>query len=142
VVAYHWGEGPGAYTSKDVRPQIMSDLGFITPKAIDDGMSDNVFLSPVSIEDLSPLEADVLIWLSKPNSVESIAKLALRKTMKTHIEGREIYAEPMLGSAFSHFSLLSLPFVFEALIPEIEKAIDGDPKTSVDSAVKAGLAPK
>lgn len=141
VIAYHWGSAPGAYTSNDVRPQFLSGLGLTTPPIIDKGSKDDTFLSPVSIEDLSPLESDVLIWFGYQDNLKSIRKLALRKTLKSHIDGREIYAEPMLAAAFSHFSLLSLPYVLDTLVPEIESAIDGDPQTKVSTAVNAKLAP-
>ena len=141
VVAYHWASTPGAYASSDVRAKFLSELGFVTPKAIDNSSGKGGFLSPVSIEDLSPLESDVLIWFGAASNVKTIRKLALRKSLKSHIEGREIYAEPLLASAFSHFSLLSLNYVLDELVPLIESAIDGDPTTEVSSSVKAKLAP-
>ncbi|RVU83587.1 iron-siderophore ABC transporter substrate-binding protein [Leucothrix sargassi] len=142
VVAYYWSSTPGAYTSNDVRPQFLSELGFVTPKVIDEGGDKSGFLSPVSIEDLSPLESDVLIWTGATENVDPIRNLALRGSLKAHTEGREVYADPMLTSAFSHFSLLSLPYVLDTLVPMIQAAMDGDPATPVSSSVKAKLAPE
>jgi iron complex transport system substrate-binding protein len=46
-------------------------------------------------------------------------------------EGREIFADDLLVGAFSHGSLLSLPYALERLEPMITAAIDGDPETVV-----------
>ncbi|MEM8685921.1 MAG: ABC transporter substrate-binding protein [Pseudomonadota bacterium] len=141
AIAHHWGDSPGAFTSDDIRAQLLSSLGFKTPEIIDRSAGENGFFMSASAEDLSPLEADVLIWFGEGSSLKSIRGLPLRKAMKAHKEGREIFADTVLASALSHGSLLSLPFALEELIPLIELAIDGDPKTQVPSSVEAKIAP-
>jgi iron complex transport system substrate-binding protein len=100
-----------------------------------------VFAMTMSGEDLSALDADVLIWFAERADIASVRDLALRTGLRAHVEGREIHADEMLASAFSHASLLSLPYVLDTLVPMIELAADGDPATVVPSAVEAGLAP-
>lgn len=141
TVAFYWADAPGAYTSQDMRPQILSMLGLTTPEAIDAAPSPNGYVMATSAEDISPLEADVLIWFAGGAGVEAIRDLTLRKTLTAHQQGREIYADPMVTAAFSHGSLLSLPYALEQLVPMIELAIDGDPGTEVPSSVAAQIAP-
>jgi len=43
-----------------------------------------------------------------------------------------VFTDTVLGSAFSHASLLSLPYAVDRLVPMIETALDGDPTTHAD----------
>ncbi len=139
AVAYYWSDAPGAYTSSDIRPQFLANLGLITPKKIDDVSGPNAFAIKLSPEDLSPIDTDIVIWFIEERNVETVKNLALRPTLNAYKEGREIYADPTLASAFSHGSLLSLPYVLDQMVPLIESAIDGDPLTLVSSTEEIGL---
>ena len=141
AVAFHWNEQPGAYTSEDIRPQLFAELGFVTPEAFDTARSGNAFWAGFSSEDLSPLDTDLLVWLDDGEVVGKLKALALRKGLRAHREGRELYADEVLTAAFSHGSLLSLPYVIDEMLPLVEAAVDGDPATPVQSTHEAGLAP-
>ena len=142
VVAFYSIDSPGAYGPSDIRPQFLSNLGFKTPDAIADLAGSGNFIASISAEDLSPLDADVLLWFAvNESSLHSIRSLALRRSLNSHKEGREIYVEPLLTSSFSHSSLLSLPYVLDKLVPSLEKALDGDPSTVVKASQDAGLTP-
>ncbi len=134
AIAYVWGgkDKPGAYTSKDIRPQILSLMGLTTPAGVDALMSKtDEFTISLSPEDLSPIDGDLIIWITS-DSWENILDLKARPFTQAAREGREVFAGVELTSAFSHASLLSLPFAIERLVPMVEAALDGDPTTHAD----------
>lgn len=129
-VAYYFGETPGVYTREDIRPQLLAVMGLTTPEAITEVAELGQFAIDVSQERLDLVEADVLIWLADDNR-ERIENLALRPSLTAFQEGREVFADNLLVGAFSHGSLLSLPYALTRLEPMIAAAIDGDPATTV-----------
>ena len=141
VCGYNFGGETGAFIGTDTRQSFLNELGFKTPEKLIGMRSSGEFYGRLSPEDLSPLDADLLIWISSFDSVPDIVALAMRKTLRMHREGREVLAGSLVAGALSFGSVLSLPFALDALEPEIELALDGNPQTPVPSAVKAGLAP-
>lgn len=139
TVSFFNDGAPGTYRSVDIRPQLLRTLGFETPAVVDEAGEADAFWVGFSAEDLSPLEADVLIWIVSGEALEDVKNLPLRKSMTSHIEGREVLADELLTGAFSHTSLLSLPYALDELIPLIELAADGDPSTIVPSTQEYGL---
>ncbi|WP_341213746.1 ABC transporter substrate-binding protein [uncultured Limimaricola sp.] len=133
AVAYLWGGDLGAYTSNDVRPQLLAELGFETPQAIDDLIVGNEFAVGFSPEDLSPIDTDLLVWLPEEGNRQPILDLPARKFLDVAQEGGEIFLDEELTGAFSHASLLSIPYAVERIVPMIETALDGDPVTSADA---------
>lgn len=140
AVVTYWNDGPSAYTSEDPRAQILAQMGFATPPAIDEAASDDTFYVAFSNEDVSAFDADVVIWLDDGGAIQGAVDMPLRRTMRAHREGREAYADDLLSGAFSFSSLLSLPFALDRLVPQLKAAADGDPATPVPEAVAAGLA--
>ncbi len=139
VIADIWGEAPGeystiaAYTSIDVHAQILADLGFETPAAIDEMMEDgDGHWVEIDLGDLSPLEGDLLIWLTQNDQFELVLALDAHPFLEVTKKGHEVIVGELLGSAFSHATLLSLPYAIETLVPMIEAALDGDPNTYAD----------
>lgn len=142
VVAYSWEpQRPGAYSGTDIRVTLLADLGFVTPQAIVDASPVGEFYADISAEDLSPLDADLLVWVTDTATPDNILDLSLRSQLRAHLEGREVYADALLTSAFSHASLLSLPYALDHLLPQIDLAMDGDPATPVPESAAVGLAP-
>ena len=131
----------GAFLPGDTRANLLIDLGFAPPPPIASLAGPDRFFTPLSPEDLAPLEAGVLVWMGDSGDASALAALPLRRTLRAHAEGREIWADPMLAVAMSHASLSSLPYALDRLEPELAAAADGDPATPVPSAVAAGLAP-
>lgn len=132
---------PGAFRSDDIRPMTLSQLGFVTPQAIDDAESEYGFYTEFSPEDLSLIDTDLLVWVSGDDDTARIKALTMRNRLKAHLEGREIVADKMLAGAFSYASPLSLGYLLDRMVPEIELAVDGDPATVVPSAEAGGLTP-
>ncbi|WMT86058.1 ABC transporter substrate-binding protein [Pelagibacterium sp. 26DY04] len=132
---------PGVYRSVDIRAQLLEQLGFSTPAAIDALGEEGDFNVEISEEDLTLLEADLLVWIIGAGSVERIEGLALRERLTAHQEGREVFADYLLSGAFSFATPLSLNYLLDRLEPLIEAAVDGDPGTPVETTMEAGLAP-
>lgn len=129
----------GAFRSNDTRSQLLQELGFSIPQAIDDASDDTTFNSPLSEEDLSPIDADLLIWIIGAGDVARIQSLALRERLDAHAEGRELFADYLLSGAFSFGTPLSLNYLLDRMVPLIEAAVDGDPETVVATTQEAGL---
>ncbi len=141
VAAYHYGSETGVFASSDTRGHFLTELGFIPTAAnrLLDGSKN--FYQKLSPEDLSALEADLIMWVSSSETATDLAALPMRRVLKAHSEGREVFAGGTVAAALSFGSVLSLPFVLSALEADIAAALDGDPKTPVASAVRAGIAP-
>lgn len=140
VAAYNFAGESGGFTSHDSRGRFMAELGF-RPMPEIERLGKDTFYAALSPEDLSALDADVLVWVSSFNSVPDLVALPMRKVLKAHREGREVFAGEVVAGALSFGSILSLPFALAELEDDIAAAIDGDPKTPVASSVAAGLAP-
>lgn len=134
AVAFFTAEGPGVYPSSDPRSRILTALGFEIPAEFDN-IGEGKFTYALSPEDLSPLEVDVVVWVtSTDEEVEQLkAALPTREGLNLVAEGREIFTGGDLTGAFSHGSPLSIEFTQEDLVPKLEAATDGDPTTSVPS---------
>ena len=137
--ATYWDGQPRVYTSYDPRAQFLARLGFVTPETVDAAAGNGAFYVAISGEDLSPIDADLLVWGHPGGALRRLQAMPLRKAMRAHREGREVFAPDLLTGALSHASLSSLPFAIDALVPLIEKAMDGDPRTAVPTTVAAGL---
>ncbi len=141
VAAYHYGSETGFFASSDTRGHFLAELGFAPTAAARKLEGSQAFYQKLSPEDLSALEADLLLWVSSSDTATDLVNLPMRRALKAHAEGREIFAGGTVAAALSFGSVLSLPFVLSALEPDIAAALDGDPKTPAASAVTAGLAP-
>ena len=139
VCAYHTSGETGAFVGTDTRATFLKELGLVPPGAIASLSAPDSFFARLSPEDLSPLDADLLIWVSSFDTVPDIVALPMRKTLNAHWQGREVFAGPLIAGALSFGSVLSLPFALKALEEDIALALDGNPDTPVPSSVKAGL---
>jgi iron complex transport system substrate-binding protein len=141
VAAYHYGGETGVFAPADTRGQFLSQLGFKPPAAMKRLEEAGGFYHKLSPEDLSALECDLLVWVSSTGQAGDLAGLPMRRALRAHREGREVFAGDLLAAAMSFGSILSLPYAASELEADIAAAVDGDPKTPVLSAVRAGLAP-
>lgn len=141
VAAYHFSGETGCFYDGDTRTRFLKTLGFTFPPAVKEIAAPEGFYVRLSPEDLSPLEADLLVWISSFGDVSDLARLPMRKMLKAHTEGREVLTTPLMSAAMSFGSVLSLPFALEGLEADFAAATDGDPATPVASATEGGLAP-
>ncbi|MEM7142483.1 MAG: iron-siderophore ABC transporter substrate-binding protein [Actinomycetota bacterium] len=138
AVAFQFNSDPGAYTSTDIRPQILAEMGFVTPAEYDE-LAQNEFYVSFSEERIDLLDVDVIIWIvSDDAGMEAVLESPLRRLLPAANEGREVFASPILGGAFSFANPVSIPYLVDELVPEIALAVDGDPETKVPSAVAVG----
>ncbi|MEQ8438465.1 MAG: iron-siderophore ABC transporter substrate-binding protein [Ilumatobacter fluminis] len=134
AVAFTFEELPGAYSSNDIRSQMLMEFGFEIPAEFDE-LAGDAFYFNVSQEEVDVLDTDVIVWVvSNEAGYEAVRSMPLRPTLNIYAEGREVVADPLLSGAFSHASPLSIPFVIDELVPELALAVDGDPSTVVPSA--------
>lgn len=139
AVAHNWEGTPGAYTATDIRPQILARMGFVNAPGVEAlATAPDQFVVDLSPEDLSPLDVDLLLWVSTDDIFANVLDMPARPFMPAVAEGREVFVGADLTAAFSHASLLSLPFAIDALVPMIAAARDGDPATHADQR-PAGL---
>lgn len=133
-VAFSWSPGvPGAYNALDIRLQLLAQMGFKTTPLIDElAGTESSFAIQLSAEDLGAIDGDVIVWVTTDNAYSNVLDLQARRFLTAVNEGREVFTNTELGSAFSHASLLSLPFAIERLVPMLEAALDGDPNTHAD----------
>lgn len=122
----------GSYTSADSRPQIMGRLGFALNPEINALIDGNDYFVQFSLEDITPLDADLLMWIDGDGDLNAIETLVSRPFLEAHKDGREILFGKDVTGAFAHGSLLSLPHALDRLVPAIEAALDGDPETHAD----------
>ncbi len=141
VCAYNFGGETGAFIGSDTRATFLSELGFNPTEKVGELSNVQGFYARLSPEDLSPLDADLLIWVSSSDKAPDIQALPMRRSLKAHREGREVFAGEMTAAALTFGSVLSLPYALDRLEVEIGLALDGDPGTPVPSSATAGLAP-
>lgn len=140
TAAYHFNGETGVYLVNDGRSRFLTSIGFkLTPGVLAQPSGD--FYMPISPENLTELETDVLLWLSTTPSDADLAALPMRRLLGSHKAGREVFVAGLPSAALSFGSILSLPWALDQLESEIAAAADGDPATTVASAVAAGLAP-
>ena len=124
AVAYQWSDVPGAYTSADIRPMVLNAMGFETPAAIDENADPSGFTTTLSPEDLSPLDGDLIVWISTDGDYSKVEQLVARPFLNAVQNEQELFLDAELSGAFSHSTLLSLPYAIDRLVPQIEAVLD------------------
>ncbi|MFD1539866.1 iron-siderophore ABC transporter substrate-binding protein [Nonomuraea guangzhouensis] len=127
-------EGYFVFGSQDPRSRLLASLGFTLPADLDQAIGDK-FGANISRERLDLLDTGALVW-----SVTDVDKdqATLRgdsvyKGLKVVKEGREVFVKEGTddGNAVSFLTVLSLPYVLDALVPRLAAAVDGKPATEV-----------
>ncbi|HUR05804.1 MAG TPA: iron-siderophore ABC transporter substrate-binding protein [Nonomuraea sp.] len=127
-------EGYFVFGSQDPRSRLLASLGFKLPTDLDQAIGDK-FGANVSRERLDLLDTGALIW-SVTNVDKDTATLrgdSVYKGLKVTKEGREVFVKEGTddGNAVSFVTVLSLPYVLDALVPRLAAAVDGNPATEV-----------
>lgn len=125
-------QGIWVYGPEDVRGRLLTTLGFTLPEGLAE-VTGAEFGGNLSMERADMLDVDVIIWLD-PEAAEGPLGGPLYSSLPVHTEGREVMLESntsALGGATSFVSVLSLPYLIDGLVPQLEAAIDGDPATAV-----------
>lgn len=138
TVSYGMSESTiGSYASADTRSRLLTALGFVIPPEIDQ-LADGLFYSEFSLEEIAQVDRDLLVWIGAEGEVgERIRSHPLHDGLRAVQEGREIFWSELQGGAAGFSSPLSLPFLLENFVPQLEAAMDGDPTTEIPSAEAA-----
>ena len=118
--------------SEGAVPNLRSPRSQPCTRAQFDELAGDQFYSAFSYEEIGRLDRDLLMWVA--GDAETMARIEsnpLRAQLTAATEGREIFLRPIEAGAFSFSSPLSLPYLLDVLVPQIEAALDGDPATAV-----------
>jgi iron complex transport system substrate-binding protein len=131
ALAYASGDGGfGAYATGDYRVRFFEDLGFKTPKAIDELAGDSFYVD-FSAERLRLIDQDVVVMFAKR---EDVIDHPVYRRLEAVREDRVIYLdlEDQLAGALGYSSPISLPYAIDEAVPRLAAAIDGDPETKIE----------
>jgi iron complex transport system substrate-binding protein len=135
TMSYLFEDGTiGAYGPTDARSRLLTDLGMVIPQEVIDAAGGQ-FYSQFSLEQISKLDHDVLVWMTyQPDAVAQLKASPLRQQLAAATEGREIFLTELQAGAASFASVLSIPYFLDSFVPQLAAAVDGDPATAVPSA--------
>lgn len=117
VIAWPAGLGTG----------FLTDLGFTIPKSFEKFVDDEVAQAQIPAKDTGVLnDAEVLVWATDVagdgTDLQQDKVLGKLDAVK---EGRSVYTGDELASAIYFSTILSLPYVLDRLVPELEKVFPG-----------------
>ena len=131
-----------AYSSKDQRGRLLVDLGLTVSPEIDKLAGDD-FGAYLSFERPDLIDTDALIWVMfEPGQEAKIKASPSYGATKAATQGRALYVDSVGGTnldAMGGFiTVLSLPALLDALPPQLDALLDGDPTTNGPVLPKAG----
>ncbi|HEY5821010.1 MAG TPA: ABC transporter substrate-binding protein [Propionibacteriaceae bacterium] len=112
-----WPEGLGT--------SFLTDLGFRIPESFSKFVDDEVAQAQIPAEDTGVLnDAEVLVWTTEVDGDGSdIQQDKILGKLDAVKQGRSVYTGEMLTSAIYFSTVLSLPYVIDRLVPELEKVL-------------------
>lgn len=129
--AYTSSSEIGFFASEDPRTRFFTSLGFETPRELDEIAGDQ-FYGNISGERLDLFDQDVLVWSQlsyTEGGRETIESDRLVQQMDASREGRMVFVEGDVDDALQFNTVLSIPYILDAIVPQLAAAIDGDPDT-------------
>jgi iron complex transport system substrate-binding protein len=134
TVGFVYEGQPGAYFSHDPRPALLASFGLDTTAVDQHGDVANDFYLSVSPERLDILDLDTVIWLAAlaPDTKAQVEAMPSYPALAITQNGGHIWSDSaVFEGGFSFASPLSLAYVIDAMVPQLEAALDGDPATEV-----------
>jgi iron complex transport system substrate-binding protein len=130
ILAYGGPDGYGAYSTKDTRSRFFADLGFKTPKRIDQ-LAGSSFFAKFSQEQFRLMDQDVVVMFGSRDEV--LGNDVVRRLDAVR-EDRTIYLDltDQFSGALGFSSALSLPYLLDQAQEQLAAAVDGDPKTAIE----------
>jgi iron complex transport system substrate-binding protein len=106
--------------------EFLTYLGFeINPKVTALAKQPGVQV-PISAEQLPILDSDVIVFATeKPSDIPALMKVKLFPRIPAIADKRAVFTDATLSGAMYFISPLSLPYVLERLVPQLEAAIAG-----------------
>lgn len=119
------------------RQRVLTSLGFVLPAELAE-IAGDAFYGTLSGERLDLLDTDVLLWTATAEQRATIEANPVYQQLNVVKQGRVIWLDTsgasemeLVGPALVYSSVLSLPTVFDGLVPQLSAAVDGDPATAV-----------
>lgn len=134
TVGFVYEGQPGAYFSHDPRPSLLARFGLDVTAVDQHGDVANDFYLSVSPERLDILDLDTVIWLAAlaPDTKTQVEAMPSYPALAITQKGGHIWSDSaVFEGGFSFASPLSLAYVIDALVPQLEASLDGDPATEV-----------
>lgn len=103
----------------------LTELGFTIPKSLEAFVSEDVAQAQIPADKVAVLnDAKVLIWgTDDPGDGADIEKDKVLGKLDAVKAGRSIYTGEQLTSAIYFASILSLPYVLDELVPQLERVL-------------------
>ncbi|MFT4167276.1 MAG: ABC transporter substrate-binding protein [Microlunatus sp.] len=103
----------------------LTDLGFVIPESLDKFVSEEALQAEIPAEDTKVLDdAKILVWGNEDSQDEADIRadkvLSKLEAMK---EGRVIFTGSMVTTAIYFSTILSVPYVLDAVVPELERVV-------------------
>jgi iron complex transport system substrate-binding protein len=129
VLAYGGPDGYGAYATGDNRSRFLTDLGFQTPKQIDE-LAGESFYAQFSQEQFRLMDQDLVVMYG---AQDDILANPVFKRLDAVKEDRVVYLDltDQFAGALGFASALSLPWLLDEAEASLAAAADGDPATAV-----------
>jgi iron complex transport system substrate-binding protein len=126
------------------RQRVLTSLGFTLPEELAT-LAGDAFYGTISGEQLPQLDTDVMVWTISAEQRATLEDNPIYQQLRAVREGRTVFldttgASDLVGPALVFSSVLSLPIVFDQLVPQLSAAVDGDLGTSV-TAIAAPTVP-
>lgn len=122
VVAVAFDNEYSAFGPQDVRARVFSSLGLETKAEVAELAGDS-FFTAISKERLDLLDTDVLVWVVNTDADRAAIEAdPLVQQLAATREGRSIFLDQQLSGAASFSSVLSLPYLLDELVPQLEEA--------------------
>ncbi|OZC91711.1 iron ABC transporter substrate-binding protein [Rhodococcus sp. 06-412-2C] len=113
----------GAFLPGDARGTFVTSLGLKVPEPIlaqDDGTN---FFVPVSLENISMLDADVVLYLGTGEPIDVVAENPIFGTLKAARNDAILPLSTDQRGAITYNSVLSIPFAIDAVVPRVADAL-------------------
>jgi iron complex transport system substrate-binding protein len=119
-------EGSAIAYQDGLSTDFLTDLGFVIPKELTAYARDEA-QAYIPVEKLDVLNAgDVLIWATENDEAKSeLEKNKLFEQLGAVQAGRSIYTGGVLAGAIYFATPLSLPYVLDELVPQLERVLPG-----------------
>jgi iron complex transport system substrate-binding protein len=128
AVAAQFGTQYGFYTAQDPRGRFFENLGFVVPDELVE-VAGEAFYANLSSERLDLLDQDVLVFVGlqfAENGREGIESDPLINQLDVAKEGRVLYVPAELDDALQFNTVLSLPYLVEGILPELQAVFPAD----------------
>ena len=117
-------EGNAIAYQDGLSTDFLTDLGFVIPEELNAYASEEA-QAYIPVEKLDVLNAgDVLIWATEDDAAEAaLAENKLFGQLEAVKADRSLYTGGVLAGAIYFSTVLSLPYVLDTLVPELDKAL-------------------